>query len=498
MLVVAVLALHSQAVMMDLYLGKMMAGTPGAAAAAAGTAAAGNGSTSSCGTASTPRSVSMPKQAVQVPPQQQQQQQQAGRVQSAPLQQTHSQDLLQQQQQGGVISLPQPHTEPQQSQQQESSVVAPSGSSREHVGSCSSSPKCSAATDDRLQVDAGMAGLQQHEEQQQQIGPASEAGPSSVAASSASEDTAPQQAQQPSVKQQQQPSQFGRSSARPGHPIAAGYGSAPATAVTTPSTSSGSTPTAVATVGSINSSSCAAAAASGICNSNTAGSNSPKSSGVTGETRGAFAALASRFSGGGSNKDKAANPDGTHSPGSGGSKWGNLAGGFLGLQSSSNGVVGSGRLIPRGWVQFGAHGGGSTQQQKGVGDRASEELSAESPGTPSNADADAYAAEAVVDARVQQQQQDQVSAAVEPCTPNKGASATAAAAAAAGPGTAGVVSETGMGHDNAGGSGVESEHGFEKDEPDWGSGSSACCTLKAPASTAVHCTAAPASAAVRL
>jgi hypothetical protein len=159
-----------------------------------------------------------------------------------------------------------------------------------------------------------------------------------------------------------------------------------------------------------------------------------------------------------------------------------MAGGFLGLQSS-NGVIGSGRLIPRGWVQF---GGTSVQQQKGVNvaDGASCSLDAGSVG----------------DAGIphHQQQQDQVSAAVEPGTPSKGNSATASVAAAAAAVTlvSGDTSgsETGVPPDRGIGTGDDGGHGFEGDEPDWGSGNSGRCNVKAPTGTAVHCTAGPAAA----
>jgi hypothetical protein len=213
--------------------------------------------------------------------------------------------------------------------------------------------------------------------------------------------------------------------------------------------------------------------------------SSPRAS-ATPETRSAFANLASRFSGGGGgSKDRTISSSSSNgsSPVSAASKWGNLAGGFLGLQSSNNGVVGSGRLIPRGWVQFGQH------QHKGsdggtAAATAAAAAAASAQGADADACADAFAVGAAVGAEGQQQQHpDQVSGSVEPATPGKGAAAAAAAgvpAAAAGVllAAAGGGREPGVLHEKGSVAGGGVVGGFEGEEPEWSSANSNICYPK--------------------
>ena len=552
--------------MTDLYTGKLMPGTPGAAAAAAAAAGGGNGSSSSC--AATSRGTNTPpKHSQSLPLPVVQQQQQPERVQSLPLRTTYSQEalLLQQQQQSDSLQchgpLVQQHSSQQQQQQQAGSVVTATGSDsmQEQPRSTTATPavlspravpaaasssgavdagagkstepdsSCSSNNNSGKAREASLDGTvlcdSQLQQQQQQAdtaaGPlyephAAVQGALELTASGASSSdgtpvpaqhcsnqlpTAPQQQQQ-----QQQSTRFGRSSARPGHPITAGYGTSVGP------TASSSSSAAVADSSGINSSginsSDRAPGGTGIGVTSTSSSSSPKLSSVAAESRGAFASLASRLGSGGTNRDKGGGSSSTgNSPVSGGSKWSTLAGGFLGLQSTGSGGLsnlGSGRLIPRGWVQFAGHG--HQQQQPHQKGAAVEPPMGLSDPQASTSPTGPFAVGAAVDAGGQERQPDQVSAAAEPPTPGKGpAVGSVAAPGSAGAGLlagvagvskplAAVVAGSGVAQDvvgvadDAGGAGV---HGFEGDEPDWGSGSSSCCAARG-AATAVHCTVAAA------
>lgn len=488
--------------MTDLYYGRLMPGTPGATAAAAAAAAANQG-INGCSSALTPKGTSTPPKQ---PPQLQQQQQQQevpqgqfsdrqrsssqGQLQQQELRHVHSHELTSRSSSGSSTDAPehaaasglQLSTSGRESLPSEAAISSSGGgpalvlpcrlcrssssggvtaadavsAAGAHGNGLTADSNSRPSTTGGLppqQEDAGISDAQapqpaagarvtaDDEQREPTPGDAAAAGAAASSSSNGGDAQAPemehvvtQQQQQPSGKLQA----FGRSSARPGHPIAAGYG-----------------PTHTS------SSACA-------------NPNSPKTNSTQAEPRGGLAGLANRFSGGGGGGNKG------NSPAGGGSKWG-LAGGFLGLQNSGSGI-GSGRLIPRGWVQFGSKA--SSAAEPLAVDRDGDE------DADADADADTCAVGGAGAARgQQQQQQDQVEGAVEPPTPGKASGAAL---------TGGT--ETAQQHDNRGSAAADavpdSGSGFDGDEPDWGGGgSTSCCASKSAAAAAMHCTAAPAAAA---
>lgn len=429
--------------MTDLYMGRLMAGSPRSAAAALGVTGSNSGSSSSSNCSNTVRAAVLPSKQ---------------HLLSASVQ---LEEVGQQQDQMEVLSQPEPAAVQQQ-----------------RVGNTKDVSVQAAETDVQVQLMPTPQQLQaacqvMSTAQQSDTAPCSQLAPAGeLATAVAASDSAvsprtftntqqkhsgcPQredhlQQQQHHLHHHLVGQQVGRTSARAGHPIAAGYG---VTAQPTHDTSSARlscSPHRSQPVTSAPASCCTAAQQEDF---------SPRPCDKQADGKGAFAILTSRLSGGG-------RPEQNSPRALASGKWAEKAGGFLGFQSNNSAVVGSGRFIPRGWVQFSSKATADDASSTPGGDAVDDSLS--TGGGPA----------------LQQSERGFVESFVEPGTPSKAAVSTTAAAA---------VASTPLADPAADGAQVNSGSGFDGDDADWSRPAGQCCG-NINKTAAVHCTAMSASAA---